>query len=137
MKSLILKEVNRFTVILIYMFGIYIILHGHLSPGGGFAGGTIISAGLILYHMVYPERSNRVLSDDTVMKAICGALLVYGSIKSYHILHGILVTGHHAKEMAPYSIAGGGTLLILNTCVGIIVAGTFFSVTKLFLKGDQ
>ncbi len=33
MKSLILKEVNRFTVILIYMFGIYVILHGHLSPG--------------------------------------------------------------------------------------------------------
>ena len=33
----------------IIIFGIYVILNGHLGPGGGFSGGAIIGAGLILY----------------------------------------------------------------------------------------
>ena len=41
--SLIVKTITRLTVGLILLFGIYIVLHGHLSPGGGFAGGVIIA----------------------------------------------------------------------------------------------
>ncbi len=36
--TLIVKTITRLTVGLILLFGIYIVLHGHLSPGGGFAG---------------------------------------------------------------------------------------------------
>ena len=38
---------------IIFIFGIYIILNGHLSPGGGFSGGAIIGAGLMLYTSAY------------------------------------------------------------------------------------
>ena len=34
---------------IIFIFGIYIILNGHISPGGGFSGGAILGAGMILY----------------------------------------------------------------------------------------
>ena len=37
--SLIVKTITRLTVGLIILYGIYIVLHGHVSPGGGFAGG--------------------------------------------------------------------------------------------------
>lgn len=47
--DLILQKVAGFLVPLIIIFGIYVILNGHLSPGGGFSGGAIIGAGLILY----------------------------------------------------------------------------------------
>lgn len=137
MKSLILKEVNRFTVIIIYLFGIYIILHGHLSPGGGFAGGTILSAGMIFYKLLYSERAKKVFTKDVLMRAVCGALLVYGVMKSYHILHGILGHGEEVvKAAVPYTISTAGSLLILNTCVGIIVACTFYTITSLFLEGE-
>lgn len=46
---MILQKVAGFLVPLIIIFGIYVILNGHLSPGGGFSGGAIIGAGLILY----------------------------------------------------------------------------------------
>lgn len=137
MKSLILKEVNRFTVMIIYMYGIYIILHGHLSPGGGFAGGTIISAGMIFYKLVYPNRSKRVISKDMLMKGICGAITTYGLIKSYHILHGILSSGHETVfKSASHTIVSGGSLVLLNICVGIIVACTFYSIVSLFMEGE-
>jgi multicomponent Na+:H+ antiporter subunit B len=136
MKSLILKEVNRFTVIMIYLFGVYIILHGHLSPGGGFAGGTIISAGMIFYKLLYSERAKRVFTQQFVMRSVCGALLLYGAIKSYHILHGIYTHSDVLMNTTvPYTIASAGSLLILNGCVGVIVAGTFYTLTSLFLEG--
>lgn len=137
MKSLILREVNRFTVIIIYLFGLYIILHGHLSPGGGFAGGTILSAGMILYKLLYSERAKRVLTKECMMQSICGALLVYGLIKSYHILHGIYSHGEKVvSTVVPYTISTAGSLLILNICVGVIVACTFYTITSLFLEGE-
>lgn len=137
MKSLILKEVNRITVIVIYMFGLYVILHGHLSPGGGFAGGTIISAGLVFYKLVYPERSKRIITKDLLMKSICGAISIYGLTKSYHILHGIMAHGEaELAKQVPYAIHSAGSLLLLNSCVGVIVACTFYSITSLFLEGD-
>src|SRR3989338_7745864 len=45
--TLIVKTITRLTVGLILLYGIYIVLHGHLSPGGGFAGGVIIALSFI------------------------------------------------------------------------------------------
>jgi len=45
--SLIVKKVTCLTVGLILLYGIYIVLHGHVSPGGGFAGGVIIALSFI------------------------------------------------------------------------------------------
>ena len=45
--SLIVKTITRLTVGLILLFGIYIVGHGHISPGGGFAGGVIIALSFI------------------------------------------------------------------------------------------
>jgi len=45
--SLIVKTITRFTAGLILIYGIYIVLQGHISPGGGFAGGVIIALSFI------------------------------------------------------------------------------------------
>ena len=46
--SIIVKKVSQLVAGIIFMYGIYIILHGHLTPGGGFAGGAIIAGSFIL-----------------------------------------------------------------------------------------
>ena len=45
--SLIVKTVTRMTAGFILLFGIYIVVHGHRSPGGGFTGGVIIALSVI------------------------------------------------------------------------------------------
>jgi len=45
--SLIVKTVTRLTVGIIFLYGIYIVSHGHLTPGGGFAGGVIIALSFV------------------------------------------------------------------------------------------
>jgi len=55
--SIIVKTVTRFTVGLILLYGIYIVSHGHLSPGGGFAGGVIIALSFIHLMLAYGKET--------------------------------------------------------------------------------
>jgi multicomponent Na+:H+ antiporter subunit B len=45
--TLIVKTVTRLTVGLILLYGIYVVTHGHLTPGGGFVGGIVIALSFI------------------------------------------------------------------------------------------
>ena len=53
MTSRIVKTMARALIPFIFLFGIYIILYGHLSPGGGFQGGVILAMGLVLVLVIY------------------------------------------------------------------------------------
>ena len=45
--TLIVKTVTRLTLGFILLYGIYIAMTGHESPGGGFAGGVIVALSFI------------------------------------------------------------------------------------------
>lgn len=53
--STILKTGTKVLVPLILMFGIYIFLNGHLTPGGGFQGGVIVASGLLISILANPH----------------------------------------------------------------------------------
>lgn len=62
----ILQTAALILVPFIILFGIYVILNGHLSPGGGFSGGAIIGAGLILYLNAFGfEKTERFFTAKT------------------------------------------------------------------------
>ncbi len=46
--TIIVKKITQIICPVIFMFGLYIIIHGHLTPGGGFAGGVIMAGAFIL-----------------------------------------------------------------------------------------
>jgi len=46
--TIIVKTVSSWVKVLIFLFGIYITIFGHLTPGGGFAGGVILACSYIL-----------------------------------------------------------------------------------------
>lgn len=51
--SLIVRTITDFVVAFIVIFGAYIVLYGHLTPGGGFAGGVIIACAFILLMLAH------------------------------------------------------------------------------------
>ncbi|TCO72665.1 MnhB domain-containing protein [Marinisporobacter balticus] len=138
MHNTILKEISKIIIPFIQIFGLYVIFHGHLSPGGGFAGGTILGTSLILYRMVYErERTREKLSYKKLMTCMCGALIIYGILKGYSFITG----GSHIDLPQlplgkPGNILSGGYLLPLNMAVGIIVSVTVYFFFSLFYEGE-
>lgn len=63
--SLIVKNTARLVTGFIAVFGIYIALTGHLSPGGGFAGGVILAAAAVLIVLAFgKDFTSRVLTES-------------------------------------------------------------------------
>lgn len=75
-ESVIVDVITRLNVPLIQVFGLYVIVHGHYSPGGGFQGGVILAASVILLRLVLdPEESHRRFSPRVaVALAVVGVL---------------------------------------------------------------
>ena len=59
---------------LIIAFGVYIFVHGHLTPGGGFPGGTILAAGILLLYL--SNERYRLSESAKVVEGSGGSLFV-------------------------------------------------------------
>ena len=134
--DVILQTVARILVPPIIIFGIYVILCGHLGPGGGFSGGAVIGAGLILYLNAFGfAKTERFFTAKTYKWMSFGALAGYALAKSYSFytganeIHSVIPLG------TPGAILSSGLILILNICVGIVVAGTMYTFYVMFRKG--
>ncbi len=75
MNSVILRTVSRFLVGLMLLFSIFLLLRGHNEPGGGFIGGLVAAAGLIVYGFADgPAAVRRILRIDPRAIAMFGLL---------------------------------------------------------------
>ncbi|MCR5784884.1 MAG: hypothetical protein K6G40_04460 [Eubacterium sp.] len=135
--DIILQSCAKIIVPPIIIFGIYVILGGHLGPGGGFSGGAIIGAGLMLYLNAFGfEKSERFLTAKTYrITSIC-ALGTYAFCKTYSFYTGANNIESVIPLGTPGNILSSGLILILNICVGIVVAGTMYTFYAMFRKGD-
>ena len=120
----------------IFIFGIYIILNGHLSPGGGFSGGSIMGAGLILYVAAFGFQKTQRFFDEHVYKiAKITALCMYGLIGTYFYMTGANGIENHIPLGIPGHILSSGIILPINICVGLEVACTMYAFYALFRRG--
>ena len=121
---------------IIFIFGIYIILNGHLSPGGGFSGGAIMGAGLILYVASFGFKRTQRFFDEHVYKiAKITALCMYGLIGTYFYMTGANGIENHIPLGIPGHILSSGIILPINVCVGLEVACTMYAFYALFRRG--
>lgn len=132
----ILQKVAFILVPISFIFGIYVILNGHISPGGGFSGGAIIGAGLILYLNAYGfKKTERFFTYKTFSTVSLCALLFYAGSKCYSFFCGANYMESGIPLGTPGNIISSGLILPLNICVGCVVACTMYSFYAIFRKG--
>lgn len=52
--SELVQTTVQFLLPIIFLFGAYIFINGHLTPGGGFQGGAVIASGIVLLFLALP-----------------------------------------------------------------------------------
>ncbi|MFZ7124933.1 MAG: Na(+)/H(+) antiporter subunit B [Desulfobacterales bacterium] len=79
--DLIVNVCCRLIVPFLQLYALYVIAHGHHSPGGGFQGGVVLGAALILYALVYDLRSvfKRLSERTAIFLSVIGVLLYVGT----------------------------------------------------------
>lgn len=78
--DLIIKTTCRLIIPFIQLFALYVIVHGHYSPGGGFQGGVILGATFILYAISHDLRSTfaRMSERASVFFSTAGVFIYTG-----------------------------------------------------------
>ncbi len=134
----VLQFAARILVPIILMLGIYVVLNGHLSPGGGFSGGAVMGAALILFLNAFGfAKTERFFTFKTFRWVTFLALMTYAGLKSYSFFTG----ANHIESGIPLGVPGAilssGFILPLNICVGLIVMCTMYAFYTLFRKGGM
>ena len=106
---------------LVYMF--YIILHGHLSPGGGFQGGVLMVATVVMLYLGYGyETTTKALSMGLMHKTEGLASLVYVLLA----MLGVIIAGNFCQNVFFNvgnigDLISSGTSFWMNLTVGVKV----------------
>ena len=134
----ILQLAARVLTPVILLYGVYVILNGHISPGGGFSGGAVMGAGLILYLNAFGfGKTERFFTYKTFRWVSFAALMTYACLKSYSFYTGANHLESGIPLGTPGAILSSGLILPLNICVGLVVMCTMYAFYTLFRKGGM
>ncbi|MEW6671503.1 MAG: Na(+)/H(+) antiporter subunit B [Thermodesulfobacteriota bacterium] len=88
--DVIIKTTCRLVVPFIQLFALYVIAHGHYSPGGGFQGGVILGAAMILYALSYDLRSALLRMSEKIGAIFCATgVFIYAGTGALCLLSGL------------------------------------------------
>jgi len=129
--SLIVKTVNRWLKGFLLLFGIYIVLYGHLTPGGGFPGGVIMACAFILITLAEGQRIGMKFLSKSVASELdsVGALVFLGVA-----LVGMSIAGVFFRNFirtaagSLFNLFSGGIIPICNIGIGLKVGASLYMV---------
>uniref|UniRef100_A0A7V0Z5P4 Cation:proton antiporter n=1 Tax=candidate division WOR-3 bacterium TaxID=2052148 RepID=A0A7V0Z5P4_UNCW3 len=129
--SLIVRCITNITSGFIFMYGIYIILHGHLTPGGGFAGGVIIAGALILRVLAFGsgiDKEKKSALWSSIFESI-GGLIFWGAAFTGLLVAGVFFLNAPIFGLGkPLHLLSAGLIPICNIGIGIKVGAGLFSI---------
>jgi len=150
MLSKIVRTVANQLILFILIFGLYVIAHGHLTPGGGFQGGAVVVSGIVMLLVAFNAKElkkslrERLLSVMESTGALIFAALAFaglGTVFFYNFLVGTPIFG----DIPPFGSNPGnfntaGYIPLMNFAVGLkVIAGLSAVVLALalFAGGEE
>jgi multicomponent Na+:H+ antiporter subunit B len=113
--------------------GVYIIVHGQITPGGGFQGGLILAAGPLAIFLAGRYLRMRVLAPEKLEETADAAGAAGYALVG---LGGLIFTGVFFKNFLPLGIPGhllsAGQMPVASVAVGLEVAGAFLVIWSEF-----
>jgi len=132
--SKIVRTIANLLIFPILTFGLYIIMHGHLTPGGGFQGGAVFASGVALLVVAFGSYNiqKRLKEHHLSILESSGALMFIGLafggmaiVFFYNFLVGSPIFGRIPPSGPnPGDMWTGGVIPLMNVAVGLkVIAG--------------
>lgn len=132
--NFMLRVGSRALVGIILIVGVSIVLHGHLTPGGGFPGGAMIASSILLLY----------LADDEFRSKIKGFKILEGTAGSLYViigLLGLLLGSYFLQNFLPTGTIGdllsAGILPIVYILIGLKVGSEISGIIDNFLTEEE
>ena len=148
--SKIVRTVANQLMLFVLVFGIYVIMHGYVTPGGGFQGGAVIASGIVMLIVAFGsghiknslrERRLSVVESSGALLFIVVAFAGIGTVFFYNFLVGSRIFGGIPPTGSnPGDVWTGGVIPLMNLGVGLkVIAGLSAAVLALalFSSGEE
>ena len=129
------------------IFGLYVIMHGHLTPGGGFQGGAIMATISVLFIIAYGEKIREALDRDILSLAEGLALLAFISLaflglsttffRNFLANEGFIFGKAIGFGINPGYLNTGGVIPLMNLAVGLEVFSALSLVVLIMYLGSK
>ena len=132
--TIIVKTVSSWVKMLIVLFGIYIILFGHLTPGGGFAGGVILASSYLLIMLAFGRefvQKDLPLALDSKLDCLGALLFAMIAVLGLVLCDKIFFANFLYQEYLPgkaFDLISAGTIPLSNIAIGLKVGASLFLV---------
>jgi multicomponent Na+:H+ antiporter subunit B len=121
-ENVIIRTICRLLIPFIQLYAIYVLMHGHYSPGGGFQGGVMMGASFILLVMAYGlDEARRRIPVKTLTAYACLGLFIYSGIGAFALLMGGNYLDYGALPLPLSSIAKIRAMGILGIEIGVFL----------------
>jgi len=132
--SLVVYTGCRFLFPLIILFGLYVLIHGHLSPGGGFQGGAIIASAFVLIYMGCREKRPAMVLTK-VIESIGGLVFIIVG------LIGLGIGGYFLLNFlpggVPNTLLSAGIIPIIYIAIGFKVGSELTGVIDNLIEESE
>jgi len=126
--------VAKFLIPVIVLFGLYVVFHGKLGPGGAFQAGVILASALIVHMLVFGPDETRRVAPVAVLRGLAAVgVLLYGGTGLISLALGANYLDYNPIGSTPVSGQYFGILLVeIGVC--ITVASTMALLALLFAE---
>ena len=131
--TVIVKTISSWIKVFIFMFGIYIVITGHLTPGGGFAGGIILASSYVLLMLAFGREfveENLPLAAASRLDCLGAFLFAVIAILGMVLGGSFFVNFLYQKYLPgePLNFISAGTIPLSNIAIGLKVSASLFLV---------
>lgn len=133
MDDLFVKIIARMIIPFIQLYGVFVVIHGHLSPGGGFSGGAIIGASMVLYTLAFGLKAGkRKMPHEVSSRIESGGILAFAFLGLVGIFTGWNFLANKAAGFPMGEVGrvlSAGLIPLVTVAIGLKVMST---ITTLF-----
>jgi multisubunit Na+/H+ antiporter MnhB subunit len=131
--TVIVKTISGWVKVLIFLFGIDIILFGHLTPGGGFAGGVILASSYVLLMLAFGRKFvEKNLPLPLAARLDCLGAFLFALVAILGLIFGgtFFVNFLYQKYLPGQALhlVSAGTIPLANLAIGLKVGASLFLV---------